>query len=812
MAETRRVVRVFLASPGDLKDERVAAKRAAEEVNSTVANSLGYDIELVGWEDTISSTGRPQALINKELATCELFLGMMWRRWGTPPDNEGRYTSGFEEEFEISQKRNSETGNPEIKMFFKRVDDAYLADPGPDLTKVTAFRSKLIQEKKILFQDFANERDLEGKIRICLARYIQTLRDSESSSPAETNTTIQASASDHSSTPTAGNLAVVSGEGFLHKFARMADDVDSVEDLTYLEVARIRLVANSVSKPGNDEARLGSHDANLLFSNRAQLELGWAELRGLVDCGLKSLRHENTPLWHWLSVVERRIPYYLRLCAVAGTESEQLGAIAAMKRIKMIPEADELWSREMLARHWFSEAGTADVRVAGLQYLAELGTDSDLQIVRDQLARNDSQTSRAALEAIIAITYRYNRAQALKEAIETATENISDASVELVRGELEHAPIELLLAGAMHRNTSLRLACVRQLKLRKGLDIQTAEKLLGDSSASIRYEAMTFLLQEGTPFTEDSARPILVKPSGRGLGIWSSHSNGAEFFDLFRADLVAKKKEPELSKLAEAAGIYDDVAYFVLCEKYFSNRKAELRKNVDDHFEGYLEQKLIQVGRLGLDELSFRDLADYTQKNLTRRGLDILCRKEQKQDLERVRANLRSGFASYSDHDIRYLMHLGGWEDLSLIVSASKPKYMGGLLGARDEDRATVRLGARAFTKIAGDRFEVALGIEMPSDLKAQVLLAASNRQFLKLKRSSIMAVLNDASDHVRRAGALRCVGTMPRKSLESLLAEYTDQNYRYYNVIHWLDLGISRSRDVVKSVASSELEKAWNA
>jgi hypothetical protein len=86
MPDSRKIIKVFLASPSDLGSERRAAKSVVEEFNKLWADRLGYHIELVGWEDTISGFGRPQELINRDLEQCELFIGMMWKRWGTPPN------------------------------------------------------------------------------------------------------------------------------------------------------------------------------------------------------------------------------------------------------------------------------------------------------------------------------------------------------------------------------------------------------------------------------------------------------------------------------------------------------------------------------------------------------------------------------------------------------------------------------------------------------------------------------------------------------------------------------------------------------
>lgn len=78
---TRTSITIFLSSPGDLPDERRIAKVVVDDVNQHVGRKLGFHIELVGWEDTLPGVGRPQALINREVETCHLFLGLLWQRW-----------------------------------------------------------------------------------------------------------------------------------------------------------------------------------------------------------------------------------------------------------------------------------------------------------------------------------------------------------------------------------------------------------------------------------------------------------------------------------------------------------------------------------------------------------------------------------------------------------------------------------------------------------------------------------------------------------------------------------------------------------
>src|SRR2546423_913839 len=51
--KTRNVLSVFLASPGDLKDERSAINEIVESLNKIVRN-LNWHIDLLAWEETLA--------------------------------------------------------------------------------------------------------------------------------------------------------------------------------------------------------------------------------------------------------------------------------------------------------------------------------------------------------------------------------------------------------------------------------------------------------------------------------------------------------------------------------------------------------------------------------------------------------------------------------------------------------------------------------------------------------------------------------------------------------------------------------------
>ena len=110
--------RVFIASPSDLNEERKIFIDIISEVNVIKAHSLGIHLEPLGWEDTLPGKGRPQELINKDLQRTDLFVMLLWKRWGTPT---GKFSSGTEEEFHVASNLDSHNGRPDVWIFLNQL-------------------------------------------------------------------------------------------------------------------------------------------------------------------------------------------------------------------------------------------------------------------------------------------------------------------------------------------------------------------------------------------------------------------------------------------------------------------------------------------------------------------------------------------------------------------------------------------------------------------------------------------------------------------------------------------------------------------
>ena len=346
MEEIVRLIRVFLASPGDLQEERSLANDAVDELNKSIAYYLGFRIELKGWEDTLPGHGRPQEIINQELDRCELFIGIMWKKWGTPPDTQGKYTSGFEEEFERSSDRFMKTGLPEVAMYFKEIPKEFLVDKGEDLKKVISFRDRIISEKRILFDRFRESNEFQKCVRLKITDYLLKLKEAEVEELEEKQSKAKIVTQNVESTQ---NKELVkspfSKEGhiFLKHFLDKTEAEDSAKNITAFEVARLRLLSNAISKQGNHLPSLGVHDANIIFRNKS-ITYGDREILSLIDCGLKNIKHENSPLWYWCSLYKLgSLGEYLAHKSFSSADKDiGAGALEVMKLIDAkLPEEDD---------------------------------------------------------------------------------------------------------------------------------------------------------------------------------------------------------------------------------------------------------------------------------------------------------------------------------------------------------------------------------------------------------------------------------------------------------------------------------------
>jgi formylglycine-generating enzyme required for sulfatase activity len=153
---------IFLASPGDVSQERQVVRQFFEQYNRTTAHQWNAHFDVVDWENhTTVGVGRPQKLITEQTlekyrASLALVVGIMGQRFGSPT---GVAESGTEEEFNWAMESHLTRGFPEIKWFFRKVDKLDMPSSDPvqcrhaleQWDKVLAFRNRMRQMNNPLF-------------------------------------------------------------------------------------------------------------------------------------------------------------------------------------------------------------------------------------------------------------------------------------------------------------------------------------------------------------------------------------------------------------------------------------------------------------------------------------------------------------------------------------------------------------------------------------------------------------------------------------------------------------------------------------
>lgn len=822
MAGTRRFVKVFLASPGDLAEERKVAKVIVDDFNSQLADALGYQVELVGWEDTLPGVGRPQAIINRDLDGCDLFVGMLWKRWGTPPGTDP-YTSGFEEEFKRSMMRNAKEGRPEINLLLKDLDVASLADPGDHLKKVVAFKDQVFAEKKLLAGTFADVRDFEGKFRKCIQGYVIALANKDKVSESEKD---QAPAAETQTTPTSepGPTTPLSVEGarFLRNFLSTAEKATDEHPLAANDVARVRLLSIIAAVHGNDQQSLGPHDANLLFTARTNFEFGRRELNGLLDDGLAHFNHENVPLWHWVAAVDGFKNSRLPICSLVGTTDRRVGALKAMRLIAQPIVEEEHFGRKEIVSLWFAKASETAVRVSALEYLSEFGQPSDLPYINEEFARNETQTTSAAANAIIRITLRDDRRKALEALYTLQPSTVKQDLLDDLFSRDAEFDDEILLRGLSHRNVLVRITVVKLLQKRRALVASVAEPLLNDSDAEVRYEALQALVASGRSYSAEQAKAVFVRknppPRGFGLSAMSqADTEGEAVLERYTEQLFDRLTVAQLEE-EDRLATFDQNAYFALIRRDFRLRGDDLRKAVANQFvnrfESLLEAMAKRYGPLTDLIESARSLGEHLRSKFTREGLDIICSRLDAADLPLVRSMLASGSVDYSAADLRHLAKFGQWCDIPLVIaSLDRPEHgrkYASLLSIASSTKHED--AARTLYALGKHRLNDLLATTMPGYLLARIIPLIPDKAFQGLADAVIVPLMRSEIEDVRKLASLKYVRAFPRRRVKAFLDEYMAADQFYYNVIHWFDFGISVPRDRMLRAAGKALVDAKHA
>src|SRR6516165_868372 len=176
--EQVRVLRIVVASPGDVQAERKALPDVIDEINRGVAADRNLRLELSRWEtDTYPGfhADGPQGEIDKILRIddCDLLIGIFWHRFGTPTMDAA---SGTEHEFRLAYQTWQRSRRPQIMVYFNA--NAYSPRSREETDqwgRVLEFQRNFPKEG--LWWPYRGSKHLASLVRNHLTHYVRTLHD-----------------------------------------------------------------------------------------------------------------------------------------------------------------------------------------------------------------------------------------------------------------------------------------------------------------------------------------------------------------------------------------------------------------------------------------------------------------------------------------------------------------------------------------------------------------------------------------------------------------------------------------------------------
>jgi hypothetical protein len=156
-------LRIFVASPGDVSRERDHVNALADELNRGIASEAGFVLEVIRWETHARpDMGRPQQLIFDQIGAVDIFIGIMWQRFGTPT---GVADSGSEEEFDHALDSWQQTGRPRMLCYFSLapIEPPGSVEHAEQLLKVARFRDRV--GKMALAWTYKSDAEFKERLR-----------------------------------------------------------------------------------------------------------------------------------------------------------------------------------------------------------------------------------------------------------------------------------------------------------------------------------------------------------------------------------------------------------------------------------------------------------------------------------------------------------------------------------------------------------------------------------------------------------------------------------------------------------------------
>ncbi|GGO68372.1 tetratricopeptide repeat protein [Nocardioides deserti] len=151
-------LRIFLASPGDMENERAAVRACVDEHNARHDGEDGVMFEVVGWDRVRGTVRRAQEAINDLIAESHFMITLFKDAWGSAPGSPWGYTSGTEEEFFTALLELGQAEQPMRDLWV-----GFVKGSEPD-ARILRLRQHIIDGHSVMLESITDLRDLKEKL------------------------------------------------------------------------------------------------------------------------------------------------------------------------------------------------------------------------------------------------------------------------------------------------------------------------------------------------------------------------------------------------------------------------------------------------------------------------------------------------------------------------------------------------------------------------------------------------------------------------------------------------------------------------
>lgn len=175
MSRSMTHLRMFVASPGDVPEERSAVREVVARVNMQIGDRVGIVIDLVEWPTSIlPGIGlESQEVINRQVGKCDIFVIIFWKRLGTPTNN---HLSGTVEEFEAAYDAWKSDSKTQVYVYFSRRPFYPTLEELPEVRRLLAFKRQ-ISRRGVLCYVFDSIMEFENKLHDHLSLHLLQLKE-----------------------------------------------------------------------------------------------------------------------------------------------------------------------------------------------------------------------------------------------------------------------------------------------------------------------------------------------------------------------------------------------------------------------------------------------------------------------------------------------------------------------------------------------------------------------------------------------------------------------------------------------------------